>query len=86
MHALLTVQVQYTKVRESVEARNSLKDFGGRGQNRTADTRIFSPLLYQLSYPAEGRVLGRKALGVSSACRHPALRNAHPGQSPPSGT
>ena len=54
-------------VRESGEVRNSLKDFGGRGQNRTADTRIFSPLLYQLSYPAEGRVLGRKALGVSSA-------------------
>ena len=29
--------------------------FGGRGQNRTADTRIFSPLLYQLSYPARAR-------------------------------
>ncbi len=26
----------------------------GQGQNRTADTRIFSPLLYQLSYLAEG--------------------------------
>ncbi len=25
---------------------------GGRSQNRTGDTRIFSPLLYQLSYPA----------------------------------
>jgi hypothetical protein len=25
---------------------------GGQGQNRTADTRIFSPLLYQLSYLA----------------------------------
>ena len=24
--------------------------FGGDGRNRTADTRIFSPLLYQLSY------------------------------------
>ena len=23
---------------------------GAQGQNRTADTRIFSPLLYQLSY------------------------------------
>ena len=30
---------------------NSLID-GGQGQNRTADTRIFSPLLYQLSYLA----------------------------------
>ena len=25
----------------------------GQGRNRTADTRIFSPLLYQLSYLAE---------------------------------
>ena len=25
---------------------------GGKGRNRTGDTRIFSPLLYQLSYPA----------------------------------
>ena len=25
---------------------------GGRGRNRTADTGIFSPLLYHLSYPA----------------------------------
>ena len=25
---------------------------GGQGRNRTADTRIFSPLLYQLSYLA----------------------------------
>ena len=24
--------------------------FGAQGRNRTADTRIFSPLLYQLSY------------------------------------
>ena len=26
---------------------------GGRGRNRTADTGIFNPLLYQLSYPAK---------------------------------
>jgi hypothetical protein len=26
--------------------------YGGSGRNRTADTRIFSPLLYQLSYRA----------------------------------
>ncbi len=30
----------------------SLIIFGGRGQNRTVDTRIFNPLLYRLSYPA----------------------------------
>ncbi len=27
--------------------------FGGLGRNRTTDTRIFSPLLYRLSYQAE---------------------------------
>ncbi len=27
---------------------------GGQGQNRTADTRIFNPLLYRLSYLANG--------------------------------
>jgi hypothetical protein len=31
--------------------------FGGLGQNRTADTRIFNPLLYQLSYRAESDIL-----------------------------
>ncbi len=28
---------------------------GGKGRNRTADTGIFSPLLYQLSYLATGQ-------------------------------
>ena len=28
---------------------------GGQGQNRTVDTRIFSPLLYRLSYLANSR-------------------------------
>jgi hypothetical protein len=27
---------------------------GARGRNRTNDTRIFNPLLYQLSYPGMG--------------------------------
>jgi hypothetical protein len=35
--------------------------FGAQGRNRTTDTRIFSPLLYQLSYlglpPADSRTL-----------------------------
>ena len=30
---------------------------GGQGRNRTTDTRIFSPLLYQLSYLAESPAL-----------------------------
>src|SRR5215831_2123313 len=29
-----------------------MKGDGGQGRNRTTDTRIFSPLLYQLSYLA----------------------------------
>jgi hypothetical protein len=29
---------------------------GARGRIRTADTRIFNPLLYQLSYPGIGGV------------------------------
>ena len=28
------------------------ENFGGLGRNRTTDTRIFNPLLYQLSYQA----------------------------------
>jgi hypothetical protein len=32
--------------------------YGGRGRNRTADTGIFNPLLYQLSYPALGFAQG----------------------------
>ncbi len=32
-----------------------LEENGGRGRNRTNDTRIFNPLLYQLSYPAGER-------------------------------
>ncbi len=31
--------------------------YGGLGQNRTADTRIFNPLLYQLSYRAEVKII-----------------------------
>ena len=34
----------------------SLMD-GGLGQNRTADTRIFNPLLYQLSYRAKSAIV-----------------------------
>ena len=35
--------------------------FGGDGRNRTADTRIFSPLLYQLSYITPLFAMGRAA-------------------------
>ena len=33
-----------------------LESIGGQARNRTTDTRIFSPLLYQLSYLANDRV------------------------------
>src|SRR6266481_441372 len=36
---------------------------GARGQNRTADTWIFNPLLYQLSYPGRpGKKPGKDGL------------------------
>src|SRR5437867_813675 len=41
--------------RERPPRSNGVGTASGQGQNRTADTRIFSPLLYQLSYLAEGR-------------------------------
>jgi hypothetical protein len=49
--------------------------FGGQGRNRTTDTRIFSPLLYQLSYLAitrsfSGRML---ALGEKAAIKAAAM-------------
>lgn len=34
------------------DKRSGVKNTGGQGRNRTTDTRIFSPLLYQLSYLA----------------------------------
>jgi hypothetical protein len=34
------------------EHRQAVESFGGQGRNRTTDTRIFNPLLYQLSYLA----------------------------------
>ena len=44
-----------------------LKVFGGgETQNRTGDTRIFSPLLYQLSYPATLEKGGIKIVPIPS--------------------
>ena len=38
---------------------------GARDRNRTSDTRIFNPLLYQLSYPGIGAGTARlKAMGL----------------------
>ena len=47
-----------TKIRETSEVRDLRRqettEGGGPGQNRTADTLIFSQVLYQLSYRATG--------------------------------
>ena len=45
------------------------KRFGGDGRNRTADTRIFSPLLYQLSYITPLYASERAACAVTSPCQ-----------------
>ena len=40
------------RVKMRIDAENQAQKKGGETRNRTADTRIFSPLLYQLSYLA----------------------------------
>ncbi len=37
---------------------------GARDRNRTSDTRIFNPLLYQLSYPGNVAPEGAKSGGL----------------------
>jgi hypothetical protein len=43
----------------------------GQGQNRTADTRIFSPLLYQLSYLAGRPVKGAEMYPLAAPKLNP---------------
>ena len=51
--------VALRRLNHAAEARSMCPDpneiFGAQGRNRTTDTRIFNPLLYQLSYRATGR-------------------------------
>ena len=47
---------------------------GGLGRNRTTDTRIFNPLLYQLSYQAMRARDYRQAAGVGSGRRSPGFK------------
>jgi hypothetical protein len=65
----------------------TIKPDGGETQNRTGDTRIFSPLLYHLSYlaimaeltgiePAVSGVTGRHVNRYTTA-PHDATRNSH---------
>ena len=46
-----------TRHKKSLPEWEGLRKGGGDGRNRTADTRIFSPLLYQLSYITATSVL-----------------------------
>ena len=53
------------------------RNSGGQGRNRTTDTRIFSPLLYQLSYLAPGAGHLRGALpGRVRVCAADSRREA----------
>ena len=50
--------------------------FGGLGRNRTIDTRIFNPLLYQLSYRAGlGIIAGNTAVSQPWPWRLPRERS-----------
>jgi hypothetical protein len=46
----------------SEKRRRAREGSGAWGRIRTTDTRIFNPLLYQLSYPGEGRRRGEPRL------------------------
>ena len=55
---------------------NHSKQDGGSGRNRTADTRIFSPLLYRLSYRANLLFFSVMYNGGGRGIRTPAGREA----------
>jgi hypothetical protein len=40
---------------------------GGQGRNRTTDTRIFNPLLYQLSYLAKNVIVSLASASFEAA-------------------
>src|SRR5918994_1202227 len=70
--------LHFADLNSSCNALTNQRGKCGQGQNRTADTRIFSPLLYRLSYLAkefESEIL-RKSAGESS------FRHALPSFSP----
>ena len=43
-----------------------IRIFGASGRNRTIDTGIFSPLLYQLSYEANYKIIKKWRPGTGS--------------------
>ena len=46
---------------------------GAQSRNRTSDTRIFNPLLYQLSYPGIRALAGKPAVANSLCSEEPGL-------------
>ncbi len=42
---------------------------GAEAQNRTGDTRIFSPLLYRLSYLGTGDIVAASCIGVNTRAK-----------------
>ena len=50
---------------ENAGDHETLRDYGARRRIRTTDTRIFNPLLYQLSYPGpRGRLVWQPVGGA----------------------
>ena len=45
------------------------RGYNGQGRDRTADTRIFSPVLYQLSYLSVGLILKALLITVGFCCQ-----------------
>ena len=48
-----TQELQKAELLAALKRMQAVDLYGGLGRNRTTDTRIFNPLLYQLSYQAE---------------------------------
>jgi hypothetical protein len=55
-----TSDLRSTKRKTAVLQSKTTVLSGGLGQNRTADTRIFNPLLYQLSYRAKTQIIAEE--------------------------
>ena len=58
----------YKSVALPIELFRHLFNYGGLGRNRTADTRIFSPLLYRLSYQAFSKMAVQTGIEPAISC------------------
>lgn len=65
--ALLPLGLQRAELAE-LELTKLIEFIGGQGRNRTADTGIFSPLLYQLSYLASREGVLKRVDRFESSC------------------